>query len=176
MVSPVVRPGQVYFPPRGAARGWGLAAGWELRGILAVIGLNHRTPITADEPFVRSLLEQAPRFRNEMLCPVPGVRMLAFLPGADATTIPPGHYRGIPATDLPTLHGGMVGFPDQEKRLVDFLNGTATGGPQRPYFSVVQVASGVWQAPVLAQAVNPVWDARNEPDAAMRGEACPKMR
>src|SRR5262249_5818167 len=145
-----------------AGHGWGLAAGWELRGILAVIGLNHRTPISADEPFVRSLLAQAPLFRNRMLCPVPGVRMIAFLPSADATTIPPGNYRGIPASELPALHGGLVGYPVQEKRLIDFLNGTATAGTQRPYYSAMQVASGAWQAPVLAQSVNPVWNAQNQ--------------
>jgi hypothetical protein len=174
MVSPVVRPGQVYYPPAVSSRGWGLAAGWELRGILAVISLNHATPISADEPFVRSLLDQAPLFRNRMLCPVPGVRMIAFLPSADATTIPPGNYRGIPASELPALHGGLVGFPVQEERLIDFLNGTDIAGAQRPYYSVVQTASGVWQAPVLAQSVNPVWNAQNQPDAALRGEACPR--
>ena len=172
MVSPVVRPGQVYYPPAEAGRGWGLAAGWELRGILAVIGLHHATPISADEPFVRSLLAQAPRFRNRMLCPVPGVRMIAFLPSADAITIPPGNYRGIPTSDLPALHGGLVGFPVQEKRLVDFLNGSDSGVPQRHYYSTVQVASGVWQAPVLAQSVNPVWRGQPGPDAALHGEAC----
>jgi len=176
MISPVVRPGQVYYPPPGAGRGWGLAAGWELRGILAVIGLNHRTPISADEPFVRSLFARAPLFRNQMLCPVPGVRIDAFLPSADATTIPPGNYRGIPASELPALHGGLIGFPVQEQRLIGFLNGTDIGGEQRPYYSALQVASGVWQAPVLAQSVNPVWNAQNQPDAALRGEACPHPR
>jgi hypothetical protein len=176
MVSPVVRPGQVYVPPPDTGHGWGLAAGWELRGILALIGLNHATPISADEPFVRSLLDRAPLFRNRMLCPVPGVRMIAFLPGADAATIPPGNYRGIPASDLPAIHGGLIGFPVQEKQLVDFLNGTNTGAPQRPYYSVVQIASGVWQAPVLAQSVNPVWNTGGQPDAALHGEACPKPR
>jgi hypothetical protein len=174
MVSPVVRPGQVYYPPAGAGRGWGLAGGWELRGIIALIGLNHRAPISADEPFVRSLLDQAPKFRNRMLCPVPGVRMVAFLPSADATTIPPGNYRGIPANELPALHGGLIGFPVQEQRLIGFLNGTDIGGERRPYYSALQVASGVWQAPVLAQSVNPVWNAQNQPDAAVRGDACPR--
>jgi hypothetical protein len=33
--------------------------------------------------------------------------------------------------------------------------------------------SGVWQAPVLALSVNPVWHAANQPDAALHGTACP---
>jgi hypothetical protein len=172
LVSPVVRPGQVYYPPPGAWRGWGLAAGWELRGVLAIVGLHHQTPIDADEPFIRSVLADAPLFRNRMLCPVPGVRMIAFLPSADAATIPPGNYRGIPAVDLPAAHGGLLGFPVEQKRLVAFLNGTDTGRHQRPYYSAVQMASGIWQAPVLALAVNPVWHAAGQPDAALHGEAC----
>ena len=173
LVSPVVRPGQVYYPPPSASSGWGLAAGWELRGVLALVGLHRQTPISADEPFIRSVLANAPMFRNRMLCPVPGVRMVAFLPSADAATIPPGNYRGIPADDLPAAHGGLLGFPAEEHRLIDFLNGKDTGRHQRPYYSIVQVASGVWQAPVLALAVNPVWHAAGEPDAALHGEACP---
>jgi hypothetical protein len=112
-----------------------------------------------------------------MLCPVPGVRMVAFLPSADATTIPPGNYSGIPAHELPALHGGLVGFPVQERRLIGFLNGTDTDGEQQPYYSALQIVSGVWQAPVLAQSVNPVWrNAQHQPDAALRGEACPHPR
>ena len=98
--------------------------------------------------------------------------MVAFLPSADATTIPPGNYSGIPAHELPALHGGLIGFPVQERRLIDFLNGTDTDGEQGPYYSALQIASGVWQAPVLAQSVNPVWNAEHQPDAALRGEAC----
>jgi hypothetical protein len=173
LVSPVVRPGQVYFPPPSASSGWGLVAGWELRGVLALVGLHRQTPISVDEPFIRSVLADAPMFRNRMLCPVPGVRMMAFLPSADAATIPPGNYRGIPADDLPAAHGGLIGFPAEQRRLVGFLNGENTDHHQRPYYSLVQVASGVWQAPVLALAVNPVWPAAGEPDAALHGEACP---
>ncbi len=173
LVSPVVRPGQVYYPPPAASSGWGLVTGWELRGVLAVVGLHRQTPISADEPFIRSVLADAPLFRNRMLCPVPGVRMIAFLPSADAATIPPGNYRGIPANDLPAAHGGLVGFPKEQERLVAFLNGRDTGRHQRPYYSLVQVASGVWQAPVLALAVNPVWHAAGQADAALHGEACP---
>jgi hypothetical protein len=173
LISPVVRPGQVYYPPPQASHGWGLAAGWELRGVLAVIGLRHATPISADEPFIRSVLADAPFFRNRMLCPVPGVRMMAFLPSADAATIPPGAFLGIPADNLPAFHGGLVGYPAEVQRLVEFLNGTNTGGAQHPYYPLVQTASGVWQAPVLALSINPIWHAPNQPDAALHGTACP---
>jgi hypothetical protein len=176
LVSPVVRPGQVYYPPPEADHGWGLVAGWELRGIMAIVGLHHKTPITADEPFVRSVFANAPLFRNQMLCPVPGVRMLAFLPSADAATIPPGGYRGIPADNLPSFHGGLVGDLAEQQRLVTFLNGGEIDGRQRHYYSLVQQASGVWQAPVLKLSVNPIWRAPNQPDAAFYGDACPTGR
>jgi hypothetical protein len=176
LISPVVRPGQVYYPPAQASHGWGLAAGWELRGVLAVIGLRHATPISADEPFIRSVLADAPFFRNRMLCPVPGVRMMAFLPSADAATIPPGAFLGIPADNLPAFHGGLIGYPAELRRLVDFLNGTNLSTTQHPYYSFVQSASGVWQAPVLALSVNPVWPAGNQPDAALHGTACPNAK
>lgn len=173
LISPVVRPGQVYYPPPEAVGGWGLAAGWELRGVLAIVGLRHSAPISADEPFIRSVLADAPFFRNRMLCPVPGVRMMAFLPSADAATIPPGAFLGIPADNLPAFHGGLVGYPTELRRLVDFVNGTNIGRAQHPYYSLIQTASGVWQAPVLALSVNPVWHPTNQPDAALHGTACP---
>jgi pimeloyl-ACP methyl ester carboxylesterase len=176
LVSPVVRPGQIYYPPPEANHGWGLVAGWELRGVMAIVELHHTTPITADEPFVRSVFANAPLFRNQMLCSVPGVRMLAFLPSADAATIPPGGYRGIPADNLPSLHGGLLGEPAEQQRLVTFLNGGEVNGRQRRYYSLVQQASGVWQAPVLALRVNPAWRAPNQPDAAFYGDACPANR
>jgi hypothetical protein len=128
--------------------------------------------VPADEPFVRSLLAEAPLYRNEMLARYPGVRMLAFLPSAVAATVPPGNYRGIPADDLPAAHGGLLGYPVEERRLVAFLNGTYTGAAQRPYYSLIQQASGVWQAPVLALSVNPVCHADGRPDAGLHGEAC----
>jgi hypothetical protein len=176
LVSPVVRPGQVYYPPPQASHGWGLAAGWELRAILTLVGLHKATPISADEPFIRSVLADAPLFRNRMLCPVPGVRMMAFLPSADAATIPPGDYLGIPADDLPAAHGGLTGHPVELQRLIAFLNGTNTGQTQRPYYSLVQTSSGVWQAPVLALSINPAWHTANQPDAALHGTACPNPR
>lgn len=38
------------------------------------------------------------------------------------------------------------------------------------------MASGVWQAPVLALWANPLWRAPNQPDAALYGDACPANR
>jgi hypothetical protein len=175
--SPVIRPGQDYYPPLHATHGWGLAAGWELRGELSLLGLHHPTPLSADQPFVRSVLADAPLLRNRTLCPVPGVRMMAFLPSADAATIPPGNYRGIPADDLPALHGGVLGYPTAQQRLAAFLNGTTTSRSQSPHYSLVQMSSGVWQAPPLALAVNPIWHAANQPDAALYGDnTCPHGR
>ena len=176
LISPVVRPGQVYYPPPGAWRGWGLAAGWELRGVLALMGLRRETPISADEPFVRSVLADAPLFRNRMLCPVPGVRMIGI----------PAQRRRLhhPAGELPRHPGRRPSGHARRPARLPGRAGAAGGIPQRrrhrapaaPYYSLVQEASGVWQAPVLALAVNPVWHAAGQPDAALRGEACPASR
>ena len=102
LLSPPIRAGRVYYPPRQAHTGWGIATGWELRAIFATLGVAGGLPNSADEPFIRSLMDNAPLFRgNRMLCPVDGIQSIAFLPTLDAAAVPPACAPESPSSTCP---------------------------------------------------------------------------
>ncbi|GAA2708850.1 hypothetical protein ACFY2R_04495 [Micromonospora olivasterospora] len=156
MFSPLVRAGRTYYPPPDARSGWGLAPGWLLRLMFQVTDIGNRTASTPDEPFVRSLLEGAPFYRYQTLCPVPGVRVIAFLPTVTAGEAPPGQPIRIPVVEVPTFHGGVIGKPAADADLIDFLAG-ADINRRQPEFGLLQRLGDAWHAPALAVRVNPVW-------------------
>ncbi|MGW5670710.1 hypothetical protein [Micromonospora sp. NPDC003776] len=170
LFSPLIRPGRAYYPPPGHS-GWGVAAGWELRGLFWLANLGREVKSGPDEPFVRSVLANAPFYRNRTLCPVPGVRMVAFLPTVSAAEAPPGEYSRVPVFQLPAFHGGLVGRRVAEDRVVDFLAGGRIHQPRREY-DLFQRLGAAWQAPPLALVVNPVWAADREGDPAFTGRIC----
>ncbi|TSD97227.1 hypothetical protein FOS14_14655 [Skermania sp. ID1734] len=170
--SPLVRPGRAYFPPPSESSGWGYVAGWELRGMLHVMRLIGPYDEHADEPFVRSIVEHAPFFRDSMLCAVPGVRMIAFVPTAAAAVVPPNLDSQIPLVELPGVHGTLLQRPGFDRLLVAFIRGELTDGDRSALFSLLQRVAAGWQAPALALSVNPVWHAAGIPDAAFDLHVC----
>lgn len=180
LFSPPVRAGLVYFPPPGARSGWGIAAVTELRAIFALLAVTGREPDSPDEPVLRSLVDDAPFYRNQMLCPVPGVRMVAFVPTDTATVVPPGGYSRIPVLQMPSFHGGLIHQPLAHRRLVEFLaGGEVEQQRERLDYAAIQRTAGAWQAPPLALSLNPAWRAdrvtggrRPDGDAAFEGHAC----
>ncbi|MFG3581419.1 alpha/beta fold hydrolase [Micromonospora chersina] len=170
LFSPLIQPGRAYYPPAGYS-GWGVAAGWELRGIFWLANLGRSVKSAPDEPFVRSVLVNAPFYRNRTLCPVAGVRMIAFLPTVSAAEAPPGEYSRIPTFQMPALHGGLIGQRLAQERVVDFLAGGRVDEPRREY-RLLQRLGAAWQAPPLPLALNPVWAADREGDPAFSGKIC----
>ncbi|PTA45379.1 hypothetical protein [Micromonospora sp. RP3T] len=156
MFSPLVRAARVYYPPEDAAAGWGIAPGWQLRGIFALVARVSGGGDSPDEPFIRSLLANAPFYRFQTMCPVPGVRMIAFLPTVSATELPPGPFTQIPVYEVPALHGGLLGQPDVTERAIDFLAGRDVQ-QRRSEYPTLQLLGAAWQAPALAVTINPVW-------------------
>jgi hypothetical protein len=171
--SPIVRAGRIYYPPPQAHAGWGIGTGWLLRGLLAGIGSTNRVPDSADEPFLRSLMDDAPLYRNEMLCPVPGVRMIAILPTADATAIPPGGFAEIEVIEVAGFHGLLIDRPAVLRIVLRFLIGASVRPPARWDYSIVHRIAGAWQAPALALRLNPTWHYGPLPDASFDRRACP---
>ncbi|GAA4561819.1 hypothetical protein GCM10023176_01280 [Micromonospora coerulea] len=170
LFSPLVQPGRAYYPPPGHS-GWGLAAGWELRGIFALANLPQEVKNDPDQPFLRSVLVNAPFLRNRTLCPVAGVRMIAFLPTVSAVEAPPGEYSRVPVFQLPAFHGGLLDRQAAETRVVSFLAGDEVDRPRREY-RLLQRLGAAWQPPPLAVSVNPVWSATREADPAFTGKIC----
>jgi hypothetical protein len=170
MVSPLVRPGRAYYPPPGHS-GWGVVAGWELRAIAAMSNLSRQAKNNPDEPFVRSVLADAPFYRNRTLCPVAGVRMVAFLPTVSAAEAPPGEYTRIPVLQLSAFHGGLLGQEAAHERIIDFLAGQSIAQSRMEY-RLLQRVGAAWQPPPLALNVNPVWAAAREGDPSFTGRIC----
>lgn len=171
MFSPLVRAGGAYFPPRDDSTGWGLVAGWELRVIFTLIDLTSGRQESVDEPFVRSILDDAPLYRNRTLCPVPGVRIIAFLPTITAAEAPPGEYARVPVYQVPAFHGGLLGNGVTPNRVIDFLAGESVDGARLEY-GLFQRLGAAWQAPPLAISVNPAWRDARQPDPSFTGRIC----
>lgn len=170
LFSPLVQAGRVYYPPPGH-EGWGVAAGWELRALYWLTNLPRSLKDHPDEPFVRSVLANAPFYRDRILCPVPGVRMIAFLPTVSAAEAPPGEYSRIPVYQQPAFHGGLIGQRSVEDRVVAFLAGEPVAQHRREY-EVLQHLGAAWQAPPLLLSLNPLWSAARAADPAQTGRIC----
>ncbi|GAB3819674.1 alpha/beta fold hydrolase [Micromonospora zhanjiangensis] len=170
MFSPLMRTGRAYYPPPEAAKGWGIATGWQLRGIFALVNLISGARDSPDEPFVRSLLDNAPFYRYQVLCPIPGVRVIAFLPTVSAAETPPGPYTNVAVYQVPALHGGLLGRPTVHDKLIEFLAGANVNAPRGEY-GILQVLGAAWQAPTLPITVNPVWKPSTGP-AFSSGRLC----
>ncbi|SCG51575.1 hypothetical protein [Micromonospora halophytica] len=171
LFSPLVQPGRAYYPPPGESTGWGVVTGWGLRGIFALASATKQTKDDPDEPFVRSILDNAPFYRNRSLCEVPGVRIVAFLPTVTAAEAPPGEYTRVPVFQIPAFHGGVIGRAVAQDRLVDTLSGEAVSLRRSEYAPFQRLAAG-WQAPPLLLSVNPVWRGSDQADPALTGRIC----
>ncbi|MFI2665419.1 hypothetical protein [Micromonospora carbonacea] len=171
MFSPLVGAGRAYYPPPGARRGWGLVTGWYLRALFEPVRLTGGPGKGPDEPFIRSLLDDAPFYRNRFMCPVPGVRMVAFLPYTTAAEAPPGDYTGIPVFQTVGVHGGLLDRTQVRDNLVAFLAG-APVQRTRPEYTLIQRLTAGWQAPPLDISANPAWADVREPDPAFTGRVC----
>jgi hypothetical protein len=176
LMSPLVNAGRVYYPPPGAWSGWGIGTGWLLRAMLTINRATGGQPISPDEPFVRSLMDDAVLYRDQMLCPVPGVRIAAFVPLPDAAVVPPDRYAHVPVVGLIDLHGGMLPRADVQRQLLAFLAGGAVDGGTGRWFPIVQKATSGWQAPALALRLNPTWHAADQPDSAFDENGCAARR
>ncbi|NES14627.1 MULTISPECIES: hypothetical protein [Micromonospora] len=171
LTSPIVRSGRVYYPPPGQRTGWGVATGWQLRLLFRLAGRETALG-TPDEPFLRSLLDNAPLYRSRTLCPVDGVRMVAFLPTADAFAVAPGTERRIAVVDVLGFHGLLVDRPEVQRLLADFLTGAAPLPVSRADYSILNRIGAEWLPPSLLLRLNPVWNDGNPPDAALSERAC----
>lgn len=163
MLSPLVRPGRVYYPPSGED-GWGVATSWELRGLMAVIRGLTPLSVSADTELFRSVADHAPLLRSIMACPVEGVRELVVVPVADAvvaSAIDAGTSRVIA---VPAFHGGLMGNEQVQRIVADELRGRSPDGSEAwsKGDRIVRALSAAWQVPELALSLNPVW-ADDEP-------------
>ncbi len=149
--SPLLRPSRVFFPSSGQT-GYGYAGGLEVRAILSLFRLE--TPQVhehADLPFVRSLVDNAPTYRDQTLCPVPGVRGYLFLPLEGALTVYRGPFSRIQWTTVPAYHAELLTNATIRRDVTQILTGHPTPGHHgwRMAFQLIRGVAGAWQSPAL---------------------------
>lgn len=158
MVSPLVDPARVYYPPSGVP-GWGLAGGIGMEGMSDALSAVTQVQLAPSGPFLRSVVQEAPLLSPLFSCPLPGVRQFAFLPLADAVAAPGKVPSGIPVAVLPAFHGGMLGNPGVEPAIAAVLEGRPLEQTPGWYLAdqLIGQAASAWQVPRLDSGLNPVW-------------------
>ena len=167
LLSPLIRSARVYYPPRGADHGWGLGMGWAFRVLTSIARWRTGSRVDADQPFVRSILDQAPYFRNTMLCPVAHKRIVAFVPAASGAAVSYGHLTGVPVVEAWSVHGYLLHEPAVRRQVFGVLGGHHVRSRDPLGFRLVRAAAAGWQMPPLPLAVRPAWHAAGAPDAAL---------
>lgn len=158
MVSPLITPGRVYYPPTGES-GWGVAAGVGLRGISDTISTMTSVDLGPQEPLLRSIVDNGPLLRTVLDCPLNGVRQLVVMPLADAVAAPTNGSLTLPSIVVPAFHGGMLGDPTAQEAISQALSGSL---PPSSAWSVaediIRPAAAAWQVPNLQASLNPAWE------------------
>lgn len=173
LFSPLIRPARVYYPPLGAGQGFGYVSGLELQGLLDALEDVGGPPMSVMEPFVRSIVDNAPLYRNNMLCATPGLRSMAVLSLASATVAPPGPMSDIPVIEEPGTHASLEREPHVQAQVIAFLRGDPVRQRRTTAFTLLRYAAGAWVAPALPLSANPVWRYPGRaPDASFGGPIC----
>lgn len=172
--SPLMRPAMAYYPPAGHA-GYGWIGGWESRELLHVVRMETAAfKGRPDLPFLRTLLADAPRYRNQSLCPTPGVRTFMFVPLEQAVMVGRGPEARVPWVALPGWHATLL---HRDAVQADVRRLLATGNlPDRPawrfLFQILRGGAAAWQSPALPLALRREWHSRAAADPAFGGFAC----
>ncbi len=157
LLSPIVNPGQVSYPSddrdaRGAVPGYALQAVVWFVGGLSPFGTS------GAEKLINSVNEVGARYaqaavRENGLDPK---RWLAVVPLADSLTLPacplPAHTMVVAA-----LHGGLLGDPEVQDTVRDFLAGHPVSPESRlqEVATVVAQAATAWRMPQLSPPSTP---------------------
>jgi len=158
LLSPLVEPGRVYYPPAGGT-GWGMVTSLGLDALTRTIGDLSPLRLSPATPLLRSIVAEAPAIRSLGGCPPAGVRQVLVVPVADAVAAPADGTVSLPAVVIPAFHSGALDDPGVEPTLLALLGDRAVPGTGTWSFldSVIQGASTAWQVPELALTVNRAW-------------------
>ena len=158
MVSPLVQPARVYYPPSGTT-GWGVVGGLGLQGLSDTVSTMTTVDLAPSQPFLRSIVENAPALRSVLSCPLPGVRQFAVLPLADAVADQAPDALGIPTAVVPAFHGGLLGDRNADSVIQEVLSGGTPSGSDVWSLAedLIGPASSAWEVPELPLHLNNVW-------------------
>jgi len=158
VLSPILGPGSVYYPPRGRD-GWGVAAGWGLRGLASVMSGISPLHFEADAPIVRDVVDEPSAFHAA--CFKGLATRVEFLPLADALAAREDGASASAAKVVTAFHGGLLGDPSVRARIRNvLLNDPDTpSASMRTLDTVVWAGAGAWRVPALDPSLNPAWHA-----------------
>ncbi len=159
LLSPLVRPARVYYPPSGED-GWGVMTGYPLRGLAAMIrGL---TPLTmdTDSGLFESVNEHAPLLRTVLACPAAGVDELIITPVADAVASADLDTGDLDVIEVADFHGGLLSDGRVRAIVADELTGGHPEGSDTVSLGAraVRAMAAGWQVPELRVSLNPAWE------------------
>jgi hypothetical protein len=187
MLSPLVRPGRVYYPA-GNGDGWGTFTGWGLRGVAGILAGLSPLELSPDSPFVRDVDEHGAALRDALACGAPGIRQEAFVPLADAVTGSFDDARDVADPDgigsvrirvVPAFHGGLLGSKTIQRAIRADLRGEkAAVESWAVAASVIRGAAAAWQVPDLPIQLNPAWSSVSYPglSSPVRADRCRAVR
>jgi hypothetical protein len=153
LLSPIVSPGQLTYPPGPDGASVSEAALDELNHLVG--GMSPYGPSGAQN-LLSSVSEFGARYFDEMVTAASGgdggkpIRWLAVVPLADAVTLP---ECGLPpgVIVVPAFHGGLLGDPSVLPMVSAFLSGrsvTAAGdGQMRAAAELIMGAAAAWRMP-----------------------------
>jgi hypothetical protein len=153
LLSPIVSPGQLTYPPGRSGESASEAALDELNHLVG--GISPYGPSGA-ENLLNSVSRDGARYFEQMVAAAGGgadgkaMRWLAVVPLADAVTLP---ECGLPSGVIvvPAFHGGLLGDPAVLPMVSAFLSGrsvTATDdGQMREAAELISGASAAWRMP-----------------------------
>ena len=161
LLSPLVTPGRVYYPPAGTDS-WGVVGGEGLAALSEALGGLSPLRISPSTPLFRSIEADAPMIGAVLACPPPGVRVVAVEPLADAVAAPADPDPVVPTVVVPAFHSGTLGDPNADTAVTDVLEHRSLPRYDGWTFfeHVLRPVSAVWQVPQLATSVDPAWDPR----------------
>lgn len=171
MLSPLTNPGRVSYSQRGQ-QGWGLAAGWGLRGVGEVLRAVSPFNLSPDSPLLRSIDRNGVALEHLLTCPAHGVAQYALVPLADAVAVPPSalpsSIDGTPVVVVPAFHGGLLGQASVREAVAKVLRDDRLPslGPWRGIERVVSAASSAWQVPSLPTALRATGQPVSTPTSA----------
>jgi hypothetical protein len=151
LLSPIVSPGQLTYPPGPDGASASEAALDELNHLVG--GMSPYGPSGAQN-LLSSVSEFGARYFNDVVNAVgvdgKSIRWLAVVPLADAVTLPDC---GLPAGVIvvPAFHGGLLGDPAVLPMVSSFLSGrsvtAADNGQLRAVAEVINGAAAAWRMP-----------------------------
>jgi hypothetical protein len=151
LLSPIVSPGQLTYPPGPDGASVSEAALDELNHLVG--GMSPYGPSGAQN-LLSSVSEFGARYFEDMVAAAGGgggkpIRWLAVVPLADAVTLPDC---GLPpgVIVVPAFHGGLLGDPSVLPMVSAFLSGrnvTANDGQLREAAELITGAAAAWRMP-----------------------------